>query len=469
MKSEEQPDMIMMSQYADIDLNGTPIVILSCGHFFTTETLDGLVGLKDVYSLNATTGLFNGLIENAELSASVPQCPNCREPIKQYVTQRYNRLINRAVIDDMSKRFIVNGQQELQQIEDQLENVRKELEESRKTVVPEASVKLRGEINPEFTMQYINDGIKNRSFDTARLLNDVKAFRRSMDIQHQPTYKLHQATLHMIARNDSLDTELAKLSIASSEKSAKRDRDQRITLGGSLLEIKVRCLVLEDSFEIMRAVNQKHLRSTVPLSFAGGSPIAKTDQFLKDTKKLVDDCIRESLPKLAVEAILHYARIAQSFSGAHSGKNIDRAKAISYRTSAKELLTMADKLCNHSFRGRDNFRQAITAASSMLNKEFYEAVSKEELESIKKAMVSGRGGIATHSGHWYKCVNGHPVSRLRFHFTEYNLTQRSSLSESVACLCSSRVVQNVESQLVASTMLLLQEYRVQLRWSTEKE
>jgi hypothetical protein len=46
----------------------------------------------------------------------------------------------------------------------------------------------------------------------------------------------------------------------------------------------------------------------------------------------------------------------------------------------------------------------------MLDKEFYEAVSGEELESIKKAMVSGRGGIATHSGHWYKCVNGHPVS-----------------------------------------------------------
>ncbi|CAN9180399.1 unnamed protein product [Alternaria alternata] len=410
MKPEEQPDMIMMLPYADVDLNDSPIVVLSCGHFFTTETLDGLVGLKDVYSLDASTGLFTGLIENAELSASIPQCPNCREPIKQYVTQRYNRLINRAVIDEMSKRFIVNGQQELQQLQGQLEDVRKELEASQKGVVPAEIVRLRGEAAHEFTMQSINDEIRNRSGDTIKLLNAVKAFQRRMDIRHQPTYKLHQATLHSISRDDSLNAEFAKLTIDSSETSTKRDRDQRIALGGRLLEIKVRCLVLEDNLEIMRVVVRKNLLSKLPLSFSGGSPLVKTHQFMKDTEKLIGDCIRESLPKLAVEAILHYAQIAQSFGSAQSGQDNNRAKAIDYRKLARILLTTADKLCEHPFGGRDNFRQAITAASEMLSKEFYEAVSKEELESIKQAMVSGRGGIATHSGHWYKCVNGHPFA-----------------------------------------------------------
>ncbi|KAJ5520817.1 hypothetical protein N7463_001270 [Penicillium fimorum] len=40
----------------------------------------------------------------------------------------------------------------------------------------------------------------------------------------------------------------------------------------------------------------------------------------------------------------------------------------------------------------------------------YETVTLEELQSIKTAMVSGRGGIASHSGHWYNCVNGHPFA-----------------------------------------------------------
>ncbi|CAN9464466.1 unnamed protein product [Alternaria alternata] len=410
MKLEEQPDMIMMLPYADVDLNDSPIVVLSCGHFFTTETLDGLVGLKDVYSLDASTGLFTGLVENAELSASIPQCPNCREPIKQYVTQRYNRLINRAVIDEMSKRFIVNGQQELQQLQGQLEDVRKELEASQKGVVPAGIIQLRGEAAHEFTMQSINDEIRNRSGDAVNLLNAVKAFQCRMNIRHQPTYKLHEATLRSISQDGSLHAELAKLMIDSSKTSAKRDRDQRIVLGGRLLEIKVRCLVLEDNFEIMRAVIRKNLRSELPLRFSGGAPLVETHRFLKDTEKLIGDCVRESLPKLAVEAILHYAQIAQSFGSAQSGQDNDRAKAIDYRKLARILLTTADKLCEHPFGGRDNFRQAITAASEMLSKEFYEAVSKEELESIKQAMVSGRGGIATHSGHWYKCVNGHPFA-----------------------------------------------------------
>jgi hypothetical protein len=42
--------------------------------------------------------------------------------------------------------------------------------------------------------------------------------------------------------------------------------------------------------------------------------------------------------------------------------------------------------------------------------EWYEKVTADELAAIKAAMVGGPGGIATHSGHWYNCQNGHPVS-----------------------------------------------------------
>jgi hypothetical protein len=410
MKSDEQPDMIMMSRYADINLDESPIVFLGCGHFFTAETLDGHVGLKDVYQLDGKTGRFSGLIENAELAASVPQCPNCRSPIKQYVTQRYNRVLNRAVIDQMSKRFIVNGQQELQQLEGRLDELRIELEQSRVEVVPATAVQIRGEAAHELTMQFINDAIRNRSNEAINLTNDVKAFRRRVDTQHQPTYKLHQAIVHSLAQSAPLDEALAKLTIDNSAKSARRDRDQRITLGGSLLEIKVRCLVLEDSFDIACTVTSKRYNTPLPLSFPSGAPEKKTEQFLKDCKKLIGDCILESLPKLAVKASLYYARIAQLFGSSGLAKDTDREKATGYRNTAKALLTQAVKLCESSFRDRDTLRQGIATATKMMNKEFYEAVSKEELEAIKKAMVSGPGGIATHSGHWYKCVNGHPFA-----------------------------------------------------------
>ncbi|KAI1674825.1 AAA-12 multi-domain protein [Pyrenophora tritici-repentis] len=410
MKSEELPDMVMMSRYADIDLNESPIVILGCGHFFTSETLDGHIGLKDVYDVDIKTGRFIGLIENVELAASVPQCPNCREPIKQYITQRYNRLINRAVIDEMSKRFIVSGQQELQQLKGELDDLRNELEDSRESVVPLELIRIRKEANLEITMQFINDGLKNRSHSSISLMNSVKSLQRRMQAQHQPTYKLHQATVHAVAKMTPLDIGLSSLVIDASAEYAKRDRDQRITLGGNLLEIKVRCLVLEDNFEIAHAVGLKRFTATMTLSFPGGSPETKIEKFLQDCMKLINECLLQSLPKLAVEVSLCYARIAHLFGSSGLAKDKDRVRATGYRDTAKELLEKAKQLCKHSFRDREVLLQAIISTTKMLRSEFYEAVSKEEVEAIKKAMVSGPGGIATHSGHWYKCVNGHPFA-----------------------------------------------------------
>jgi hypothetical protein len=68
--------------YRDIDINKSPIVVLGCGHFWTIETLDGHVCLKDVYKMDPRTGGFISLIDNRELQAVVPKCPRgCGVPI----------------------------------------------------------------------------------------------------------------------------------------------------------------------------------------------------------------------------------------------------------------------------------------------------------------------------------------------------------------------------------------------------
>ncbi|KAJ5058920.1 NFX1-type zinc finger-containing protein 1 [Bipolaris maydis] len=407
MKSEEQPDMMMMSSYADIDLNESPIVVLGCGHFFTTETLDGHISLKDLYEVDKKTVRFIGLIENSEFSAAIPQCPNCREPVKQFVTQRYNRLINRAVIDESSKRFIVSGQQALHLLEDRLAIERANLETSRTAIVPQSPGLGTNQAIIEKKMKHIHDCVRNRYSSTAILVEDVRSFRHKMDIQHKPTYKLYQAIIHSYKRNASLDKDFAQLSLSSSSKYLERDRDQRVTLGGRLLEIKVQCLLLEDKFEIARVV-LKNVGGTVPLKFSGGSPAKKTNSFLEACEKLIGDCMSGYLPKLAVETSLYYACIAHLFSRSGMAKDTDRTRATNYRNTAKHHLEQAEKLCQNSFRGRDILRKAVLSSAEMLKRDFYEEVSKDEIEAIKQAMVSGPGGIATHSGHWYNCANGHP-------------------------------------------------------------
>ena len=64
------------------------------------------------------------------------------------------------------------------------------------------------------------------------------------------------------------------------------------------------------------------------------------------------------------------------------------------------------------FQGRDQLKVGIEQSLRLLGREFYAEVTKEEIEAIKRAIVSGRGGIATHSGHWYNYENRHPVKFL---------------------------------------------------------
>lgn len=89
-KQDARIDLLEMKTYREIDVNKTPIVVLGCGHFFTAETLDGHMGMTEVYTIDAYGG-FTGLQDvSAVLARSIPRCPDCQCPVRQYATQRYN-------------------------------------------------------------------------------------------------------------------------------------------------------------------------------------------------------------------------------------------------------------------------------------------------------------------------------------------------------------------------------------------
>jgi hypothetical protein len=67
-------------------------------------------------------------------------------------------------------------------------------------------------------------------------------------------------------------------------------------------------------------------------------------------------------------------------------------------------------LCRKPFQNAEILHNAVEESRSLLHKEWYEEVTAEEIMAIKSAMVNGPGGIATHSGHWYNCENGHPFA-----------------------------------------------------------
>lgn len=80
-------------------------------------TLDAHVELKQYYECSCDGSWLSPKERPAELQ-SVKSCPDCRVPITN--VRRYGRVINRAMLDNMTRKFLVHGTRELGLIHDEL-------------------------------------------------------------------------------------------------------------------------------------------------------------------------------------------------------------------------------------------------------------------------------------------------------------------------------------------------------------
>lgn len=407
-RKDARVDFLEMKSYNEIDLDETPIVVLGCGHFFTAESLDGHIGMSEVYEQDGN-GEFTGLHDiSAALALSIPRCPDCQGVVRQYATQRFNRAINRAVIDEMSKRFLVNGKTELQRIEQEVAALDHSLETTRKNIIPliRQAEGQSTDLTPATQIE-ISQKLKDRHQQCRKLEKAIQDFRQKVADKHQPAQKLYEATIHA-ARSHSISDLMADLSLVNSVPAVARDR--RVTFGGHALQLKVESISLADRFGITQVV--KSVPSAASIKISGGAPDQLVKPFFHSCKSFIAECKAESLPKLGVEASLYYATVAQSYRFFVSTTNTDVTKKAEYVKTAQDLLEQARELCDQKFQDAELLREAVDASVKQLGKEWYEEVTAEEMAAIKAAMVGGPRGIATHSGHWYNCQNGHPVSHL---------------------------------------------------------
>lgn len=399
-----------MKSYGEIDVDETPIVVLGCGHFFTAESLDGLLCMSEVYEVDGF-GEFTGLKDvSGSLAQSIPFCPDCKCPVRQFATQRYNRVINRAVIDEMSKRFLSTGKDELRGLEQQTAELERSLEASQEKVkrVIEKPLTTRS-FTSDQTVE-VTRALEERYAESRKLEHAIKIFCNSVADKHQPAQKLHDAIVHATrkaaASATNIDVLMANLTVVDTVPALTRDR--RVTMGGRLAQIKTESFVLNDKFIIFRALNPISTRTSVKIP--GGAPGLLVGPFFQSCKIFIEECKVENLPKLAVEVSLLYANIARSFESFCQSSKTEIGKAAIHINMAKQLLEDAREVCKQPFQNAETLRNAVEDSIRLMRKQWYEEVTEDEIKSIKIAMVSGSQGINTHSGHWYNCKNGHPVS-----------------------------------------------------------
>lgn len=264
-RQDQRVDLLEMKSYKEIDLTESPIVVLGCGHFFTAETLDGLMGMAEVY-IDDGHGKFVGLKDlSCALAGPVPRCPDCQCVVRQFATQRFNRVINRAVIDEMSKRFLVNGQMNLRESEQKVSSMEPSLEATKQAIVnpispanPSTQGHLTRAMQPDVTSTLRARYNRCREVEKA-----VDGFLHNVADKHQPAHKLHAATVHA-ARTQPLEHSMATLTVEDSISAVERDR--RVILGGRAAKLKTEYIMLVDKFEISGALRSTTSTSSVKIS-----------------------------------------------------------------------------------------------------------------------------------------------------------------------------------------------------------
>ncbi len=122
----------MNATFSEVDWDEERMIVLSCGHVYTMETMDMHMEMKDYYEGSVEEGWKSIKILSSASSADTKTCPACRTPIKN--VRRYGRIINKCILDTQNKKFLTKYDHQLKEItqqiilhEDKIKNKRSEL------------------------------------------------------------------------------------------------------------------------------------------------------------------------------------------------------------------------------------------------------------------------------------------------------------------------------------------------------
>ncbi len=144
------------------------------------------------------------------------------ELIRQFATRRYNRVVNKAVLDETSKRFLIHGTEKLGELERR---------------VAEAEKRFPVVAHGQPTLQ--------------NLAKEAERLVQTMREEHQPIKKLFDAAVTLQRESAPLSERLANLSLTSaSPPLPKPVYDRKITLGAHGLHLRIRETLVREALTL---------------------------------------------------------------------------------------------------------------------------------------------------------------------------------------------------------------------------
>ena len=187
-------DYIMQTSYVDTDLNENPVIVPSCGHLLTVESMDGHMQMASFFELSSTDPLhIEGLKSNPKPfeAADLKGCPLCRMPLRNI--NRYGRIVRRAFIDEATKKFIVWANSTFVPLAQRLADIEGNLayakESSTTITLPRfdtATIQLKGDPELQITKVKTLIGKENRYKGLFQLRSNIRKFQIRVREKEQP-------------------------------------------------------------------------------------------------------------------------------------------------------------------------------------------------------------------------------------------------------------------------------------------
>lgn len=381
----------MMLSYAEVDLAESPCIVTPCGHVFTVESLDGVMSMSDHYNVDPTTGMPVSIRGSSEPFSykEMKVCPDCRGSLRSM--PRYGRIVRRALLDESTKKFIAWSNSKYIELAEQLQRELEELRENRDNAKFPAADQVVGlsPLPPTRALRNIK-GMGPRYRRISTLHTNIDDFLQKVVKDEQP-FKRARDMVETIRRRRLEDEE---------EGIGRFDFDQEVLqTRGQLLasSLVIRCDIITIS-DFVALWNQ------------GQTGPSKSGLYLQlstsrqDCERLIT-AAKQTLNLLQqAEGQIYWAHLAALECNVMENRVDGEADAVlqELKAAAERRLDNAQGLCEQYPNQTKTIAHEIPEVRRMLRENSYES----QMKMVVAAMATEFSG----TGHWYRCVNGHPFT-----------------------------------------------------------
>ncbi|KAI3540024.1 hypothetical protein CSPX01_08479 [Colletotrichum filicis] len=399
-------DLILMDDYVSVDLDKEPCIFPDCGHFYTYTTMDGQMGLRDLYEVSpegVPTAVKSG--SHPFSVTNIKVCPDCRGSLRN--VSRYGRIVRRGLLDESTRKFISWAHSVKQKLTDAFFAAQDNLQKMEKNKfsfpttqlgfpMPQSAFALRGSRQQQMTHLFKLTG-NTRHAVLKTLRNQIANFLGSVRKEEQPYQRVAHLVWHVNKRRQTSDY--------SFDESA-------IQMGGMLdaMTLSLRCdlLLVSDYISLCRNMTDND---------SDGAKSASIDPmpYIKDCQRLIETARMRNYSRLQVEghiclAMFCYFAPPDDAKPTTDAPEAPKAENSSTKESMIKLgedhLLEAEKIIKANPSAATMASEVETARRMLCDGVFYSEVSTDEMRAVYAAMSKEFSG----TGHWYTCRNGHPFT-----------------------------------------------------------